>query len=201
MDNLSEFDTPENRSPKRRPLLRFTVALLVTAIVATGLALLTNYLFFRTYYVDGDSMQPTLDGGVRNVDYDGDILVLNTIATPKRGDIIVFICDWYDLKNSDDNSKKNSILVKRVIGVAGDTVEIKDGDLYVNGTLQEEDYIKEPMSGYSYPAVTVPEGHFYVMGDNRNNSTDSRVIGCVPEEKIKGVCWLYKGMDGKLHLP
>ena len=56
------------------------------------------------------------------------------------------------------------------------------------------------MNIFFYPAVTVPEGHYYVLGDNRNNSADSRVIGCVPADKIAGVCWLYKGQDGKLHL-
>lgn len=193
MDNLSEFDTPENRSPKGRSVLRFVLAVVITAVVAVALALTLDYLLFDDFYVNGDSMQPTLDGGDPSVDDDGDIVMLNIVATPERGDIIVFLYDWA--------TGENRYLIKRVIGVPGDTVEIKDGDLYVNGTLQEEDYIKEPMNGYSYPAVTVPEGHFYAMGDNRNNSTDSRVIGCVPEEKIKGVCWLYKGMDGKLHLP
>lgn len=192
MDNLSDFDTPENSAPKRRPLLRFAVALVITAIVATGLALLVDYLLFDDFYVNGDSMQPTLNGGDPAVDDDGDVVMLNIVATPKRGDIIVFYCDW-----ATDEAR---YLIKRVIGVAGDTVEIVRGDLYVNGQLQEEDYIKEPMNDYSYSAVTVPDGCFYVMGDNRNNSTDSRVIGCVPEEKIKGVCWLYKGQDGKLHL-
>lgn len=192
MDNLSEFDAPENQSPKSRGVLRFVVAVVVTAVVAVALALTLDWLLFDNFYVNGDSMQPTLSGGDASVDDDGDIVMLNIVASPERGDIIVFLCDW--------TAGESRYLIKRVIGVAGDTVEIKNGDLYVNGTLQEEDYIKEPMNAYSYPAVTVPEGHFYVMGDNRNNSTDSRVIGCVPEEKIKGVCWLYKGQDGKLHL-
>lgn len=192
MDNQPDINTPESQSPKRRPLLRFTVALLITAIVATGLALVIDYLLFDNFYVNGDSMQPTLNGGDPDVDDDGDIVMLNIVATPERGDIVVFLYDW-----ASDEAR---YLVKRVIGVAGDTVEIRSGDLYVNGQLRQEDYIKEPMYNYSYPAVTVPEGHYYVLGDNRNNSADSRVIGCVPADKIAGVCWLYKGQDGKLHL-
>ena len=190
MDNQPDINTPESQSPKRRPLLRFTVALLITAIVATGLALVIDYLLFDNFYVNGDSMQPTLNGG--DPDVDGDLVMLNIVATPEHGDIVVFLYDW-----APDEAR---YLVKRVIGVAGDTVEIRSGDLYVNGQLRQEDYIKEPMYNYSYPAVTVPEGHYYVLGDNRNNSADSRVIGCVPADKIAGVCWLYKGQDGKLHL-
>ena len=192
MDNQPDINTPESQSPKRRPLLRFTVALLITAIVATGLPLVIDYLLFDNFYVNGDSMQPTLYGGDPDVDDDGDIVMLNIVATPERGDIVVFLYDW-----ASDEAR---YLVKRVIGVAGDTVEIRSGDLYVNGQLQQEDYIKEPMYNYSYPPVTVPGGHYYVLGDNRNNSADSRVIGCVPADKIAGVCWLYKGQDGKLHL-
>lgn len=193
MDNLSEFDTPENRSPKGRSVLRFVLAVVITAVVAVALALTLDYLLFDNFYVNGDSMLPTLDGGDIDDRYDGDVILLNTVVTPKRGDIIVFFSDWVS------KIKLHDKLVKRVIGVPGDTVEIKDGDLYVNGTLQEEDYIKEPMNGYSYPAVTVPEGHYYVLGDNRNNSADSRDIGCVPAEKVIGVGWLIKTTDGKLH--
>lgn len=192
MDNQPDINTPESQSPKRRPLLRFTVALLITAIVATGLALVINYVFFESFTVEGYSMQPTINDGERN-NGDYDVILLNTVVTPERGDIIVFFCDW------SNKFIKPKNLVKRVIGVAGDTVEIRSGDLYVNGQLQQEDYIKEPMYNYSYPAVTVPEGHYYVLGDNRNNSRDSRHIGCVPAEKVIGVGWLIKTADGKLH--
>lgn len=192
MDNQPDFAPDQPQTPSRRHFLRFFVALLVTALVATGLALTLDYLLFDTFYVNGDSMQPTLDGGDINVETDGDVVMLNIVATPKRGDIVVFKLDW--------TAQEEHYLVKRVIGVAGDTVEIKQGTLYLNGEPVVEDYIKEPMLDYSYPAVTVPEGHYYVLGDNRNNSSDSRVIGCVPADKITGVCWLYKGADGKLHL-
>lgn len=192
MDNQPDLTPEEPQSPFRRPLLRFILALVITAVVATGLALTLDYLLFDTFYVNGDSMQPTLDGGDINVDTDGDVVMLNIVATPERGDIVVFKADW--------TGEEEYFLVKRVIGVPGDTVEIRNGELYLNGELQEEDYIKEPMYDYTYPPVTVPEGHYYVLGDNRNNSSDSRVIGCVPEDKIVGVCWLYKGTDGKLHL-
>lgn len=185
----------EELSPanKRRGIIRFVAILLITAAVAAGLALLVNYLVFEPFYVNGPSMQPTLDGGRSDVDEDGDIVYLNTVKKPSRGDIVVF-------------SYENRHLVKRVIGVPGDTVLIKDGELYLNGELMREDYILEdmadaPYSDQTFLSLTVPDGAYFVLGDNRNNSSDSRVFGCVSEDDITGVCWLVRrASDGKLHL-
>ena len=96
---------------------------------------------------------------------------------PERGDVLVF---RYPRDPSRD-------FIKRVIAVAGDTIEIKDGRIFLNGLLQNESYILEKTRG-SYPLSTVPKGTIFVMGDNRNNSEDSRFadVGFVPLELIKG---------------
>ena len=199
MQDFPETQLPdtdrEELSPanKRRGIIRFVAILLITAAVAAGLALLVNYLVFEPFYVNGPSMQPTLDGGRSDVDEDGDIVYLNTVKKPSRGDIVVF-------------SYENRHLVKRVIGVPGDTVLIKNGELFLNGELMSEDYILEdmadaPYSDKTFLSLTVPDGSYYVLGDNRNNSSDSRVFGCVSEDAITGVCWLVRrASDGKLHL-
>lgn len=199
MQDFPETQLPdtdrEELSPanKRRGIIRFVAILLITAAVAAGLALLVNYLVFEPFYVNGPSMQPTLDGGRSDVDEDGDIVYLNTVKKPSRGDIVVF-------------SYENRHLVKRVIGVPGDTVLIKNGELFLNGELMSEDYILEdmadsPYSDQTFLSLTVPDGSYYVLGDNRNNSSDSRVFGCVSEDAITGVCWLVRrASDGKLHL-
>jgi len=82
--------------------------------------------------------------------------------------------------------KDRTYWIKRVIGLPGDTIEIKSDKLYKNGKLLDEPYINEPMENNSDLKVVVPARHIFVMGDNRNNSEDSRVIGCVPYENIIG---------------
>ena len=149
-------------------------------------------------------MLPTLVGGQYVTDKNGkvietlskgDILVLNRVAEIQRGDIVVFDVKW-----------QSDPLVKRVIGVGGDRIEIKnDGNVYVNGIAIEEDYIK----GATYSAdgnpinVTVPEGYIFCLGDNRENSHDSRHsdIGLIPLENVRGKCFLVASANGKLHVP
>ena len=101
---------------------------------------------------------------------------------PARGDIIVFRSD---LTTAAGSAK---LLVKRIVAVPGDTVSIADGQVYVNGEASDASYTKDGFTGGSMPEVTVPAGHVFVLGDNRQNSTDSRspVVGFVDINAIKG---------------
>ena len=131
-------------------------------------------VLFRTYIatpvrVDGDSMDPTLKNG--------QILILNKMDQEyERMDIVVF--DY-----------KKDRLIKRVIGLPGETVEIKDNNLYINGE-EISDY-KEDVKTADYKLnVTIPEGYYFVLGDNRSVSADSRLIGLVSKEDLKGtICF------------
>ncbi|MDD3396585.1 MAG: signal peptidase I [Acidaminococcaceae bacterium] len=98
-------------------------------------------------------------------------------TNPKKGEVIVF-------KYPSDTTRD---FIKRVIATGGDTIEIKDGKVFVNGELLKEGYIKEPFHT-NYRKAVVPQGHIFVMGDNRNNSEDSRFsdVGFVPLELVKG---------------
>lgn len=125
--------------------------------------------FIGRYRIDGSSMNPTL--------YDGQYLLINNISyfldEPKHGEIIVF-----EHPNQDLN------LIKRVIGVPGDRVEIRNQEVWVNGVLLDEPYIMAPPT-YS-GTWDVGEGEYFVLGDNRNNSSDSHSWNGLPEENILG---------------
>ena len=97
---------------------------------------------------------------------------------PKRGEIVVF----------RSLEQPGTDLVKRFVGMPGDTIEVRDGALWVNGKKQDEPYVKEPMSALEhFGPIVVPPDHFFAMGDNRNDSYDSRYFGPVPRANVIGV--------------
>ncbi|MFC2342589.1 MAG: signal peptidase I [Negativicutes bacterium] len=150
---------------------------IVSIAIAVVLAFFIRYFIVELYLVDGPSMRPTLQSAER--------LVVNKFIyrfrPPERGEILVF---RYPRDPSRD-------FIKRVIAVPGDTIEIRDGRVYVNAALLNEPYILSKTRG-NYPLATVPDGHIFVMGDNRNNSEDSRFadVGFVPFDLIKGKAML-----------
>lgn len=147
--------------------------LIAVAIAAVILA------FFKPIIIQQQSMEPNF--------YSGDYVITsrqayNIFGDPQRGDIIVFKSDLY----TDEGEAKN--LIKRIIGLPGDTVEIIDGEVYLNGEMLNEEYIKEPGLSGEMEAVTVPEGELFVMGDNRRVSQDSRsgAVGTISQDTIVG---------------
>lgn len=124
--------------------------------------------------VKGASMEPTLK--------QEDRLVLNRLAEPDVGDIVVF----------PDPDKKGELFIKRVIAKEGDKLRIKDGRLYINGDEYLESYISHSGDDFVLPVdgtgqmIEVPEGSLFVMGDNRNNSFDSRSFGFLPKDEVLG---------------
>lgn len=147
--------------------------LVVREIIET--LLLTFFIFWLVnsligrYRIDGSSMNPTLQ--------DSEYLIINNITymlnDPERGDVIVFRHPRSDLN-----------LIKRVIGLPGDTVEAKNGTIWVNGTVLDEPYIAAPPSYNGN--WEVPEGNYFALGDNRNNSSDSHSWGFLPMDNIIG---------------
>ncbi len=190
------FDKPRARYKRR---LTATVSVVLVIVLAVICALIVKSCgVFDSYIVDGSSMYPTLNGGSDDL-YDGDTLYLDCVAKIKRNDIIVFHWDW----NGNDKE-----LVKRVIGVGGDKVEIYGGIVYLNGTALKEDYaVGQTYNLYdgdlSALDATVPDGYIFCLGDNREHSSDSREpsIGFVPLEKVVGKCFMIVSSDGRLRLP
>lgn len=150
---------------------------IVSIAGAIILALIIRTFIVELYIVDGPSMRPTLQHEER--------LVVNKfiyhVRNPQHGEVVIF-------RYPKDPSRD---FIKRVIGVGGDTVEIKEGHVYVNDEIIREDYILEK-TRTEYPKTTVPEGTIFVLGDNRGNSDDSRFpdVGFVPLNNVKGKAML-----------
>jgi signal peptidase I len=144
-----------------------------TLVFALLLALGIRTFVAEARWIPSESMLPTL-----NI---GDRLIIEKVSFHfngfKRGDIIVF--------NAPPASKLDEVMIKRVIGLPGDTVAIKNGLVYINDQPLDEPYELEKPRG-NYKTFTVPENSLFVMGDNRNNSFDSRFWGVVPQELIIG---------------
>ena len=132
-------------------------------------ALLLVKFVVRPFYIPSGSMEPTFLVNDR-------ILVnsfLYDITSPNRGDIVVF---FPPKEAGRSPAEEGIILIKRVVGVAHDRIEVKDGKLFLNDQALDESFIKEPIEGTYGPEV-VKEGYVFCMGDTRNNSRDSRFIG------------------------
>ena len=163
--------TAETKRMRQLSFLEWCEALLAGWIIV---AVVFSF-FFRVMMVSGSSMVPTLTDGDR-------LLVQTVLYQPKRGDIVIL--DGYI-----DYGKP---LVKRIIAMEGDTVDIDftTGDVFVNGELQQEPYIAEPTitAGDLSLPITLGEDQIFVMGDNRNGSRDSRnsEIGCLDRRDIVG---------------
>lgn len=207
MQDSFQTEIPEiqpERNNSKRIIVSVICVLLVVAIAVTSALLLKKYVF-SSFIVDGISMYPTLDGGngaiiEGNSDEErtnGEVLYLNKKATVKRGDIVVFTPDWI----VDDNTGKYASLVKRVIALGGDHIQITDGKVYINDELLDEPYINGDSVMVDEIDLIVPDGQMFCMGDNRNHSADSRVFGCATLDSLVGKCFLIKGLDGKLRKP
>lgn len=161
---------------KKNSPLRLVIEILLIIVVAVGLATLFTRFVMQPYEIPSGSMEQTIEIGDRvfseKLSY--------VFGEPAQGDIITF----------EDPSDPKRVLIKRVIATGGQTVDLRDGAVYVDGVRLDEPYTQgkpsnDLNSGIQYPYV-VPEGYVWVMGDNRTNSADSRAFGAVNMEDITG---------------
>lgn len=158
---------------------------LKTIFWAFILALLLRAFVFEPFYIPSASMEPTL--------YPNDRILVSKLdylfSPPGRGDVIVF---KYPMDPSVD-------YIKRIIALPGEKIEIKNGVVFINGKALEEDYIMQHQ-GYDFGPLQVPQGMYFVMGDNRNDSADSRYWGPLAENLIIGEAKLIYWPPSRIRL-
>jgi signal peptidase I len=174
------MNAPVRREKDRSAIVQFSITLFISFFAIIIISAISTFLI-RTFiaearYMPSSSMEPTLKISDR--------VIINKLAynfeAPKREDIIVF--------NPTEALKARNFkdaFLKRIIGIPDDTVEVKDGKVYVNEKVLEESYIAQPPD-YQFGPVKVPPNSYLVFGDNRNNSYDSHYWGFVPKELIIG---------------
>jgi signal peptidase I len=167
--------TPENYRRRRsskgsRGLLEVLIIILVAFALVFGFV---RPFVVEAFYIPSESMVPTLEVGDR-------VFVNKFVyrfSEPERGDIVVF--------ESVEGGEQD--LIKRVVAIPGDNVSVQNGALFISGERREEPYVNNKFPDDSfYGPTTVPQGSVFVMGDNRNNSRDSRFFGPVAVENIEG---------------
>jgi signal peptidase I len=189
---------PGDPDEERRGPLHFLRELPGLIIIALILALVIKSFLIQAFFIPSQSMEPTLQVGDR--------VLVNKLGyrfrEPRRGEVIVFenpqhveqdrnpvaaFWNWVT-EGLGFTSDPNKDFIKWLVALPGDTIEVRGGRVFVNGERVREPYLSEHRDVSDYGPFTVPEGHLFVMGDNRVNSQDSRspAVGPVPEENVVG---------------
>jgi signal peptidase I len=189
------FTLSEPRPAERAERGSFLRELPILFIVALAVAIVLKTLVVQAFFIPSSSMEPTLARGDR-------VLVQKVVYGPDRGDVIVFsdpqgrpgpdrgvvggFVHWLSSTLGIERPEHEDF-IKRAIGLPGETVELRDGRLFVDGVQISEPYLKGAVDTRDYGPVRVPEGALFVLGDNRLNSNDSRFgLGFVPVDKVVG---------------
>lgn len=202
----------DNQISRNKKIIKEIGGWIICIVIAVILALLIKYFILTPTVVKQESMYPTLEENQR--------LILNRLGRtfkqmPKRGDIITFEAPTVTYRTEEDTDISNPVAIyedeernifesfsynvleigktsyiKRVIGLPGDHVQIKNGKVYINEEELKEDYLQSGIitddAEGMFSDIIVPENTVFAMGDNRNSSVDCRAFGCIPLERIEG---------------
>ena len=175
---LPQVDTVESAAPAKQPSVGWTMTreLLETVVLSVIIFLLIRQVV-QNYRIENHSMEPNF--------YEGQFVLVNKLAyrlgQPKRGDVIVF----------HNPNNPNEDYIKRIVGLEGDTVEIHDQTVFINGQPLPEPFPHNEIAfGEADGPVVVGDEQLFVMGDNRPNSSDSRIIGPIGKDLVVGQAWL-----------
>lgn len=177
---MARKDRQEEIEEEKPNVMRELLGMLVYVGIVLAITFLIITFVGQRTHVSGESMENTLD--------DGDQLIVDKLTyrfhDPERFDIIVFPFRYKD----------NTYYIKRIIGLPGETVQIVDGEIYINGELLEESYGREVMqdAGLAAESITLGDDEYFVLGDNRNYSSDSRdpSVALIHRKEIIGRAWL-----------
>jgi signal peptidase I len=187
-------------SDKDRGSHRFVGSTPFLVLLALAVAILVKTFLIQAFYIPSESMEPTLEVGdrvfVNKLAYDigdlgrGDVIVFanpHPEQLPERGAVSAFL-HWLG-EGIGFAQPADEDFIKRVIGLPGETIEIRDNVVYIDGEPLDEPYLTDAarQSNGSFPVTRIPAGHLFMMGDNRGNSADSRYgLGLVPVDKVIG---------------
>jgi signal peptidase I len=173
---VMEFITEQEQEVSDSSVKDFFIELLQVVIVALAIIIPVRYFFIKPFYVKGASMEPSF--------YDNEYLVIDEISyrfkEPLRGEIVVF-------KYPRDPKQ---FFIKRIVGLPGETVQVTGGGVFVNGDEIDETYLNPGTTSKGEIVVTLQSNEFFVLGDNRDFSLDSRSFGPLQENYIVGKTWI-----------
>jgi signal peptidase I len=184
----SDDATPDTRGSGGSKVVRGLIEWFLVIAGALLVAFLIQTFLLQAFYIPSESMEPTL--------IDRDRVIVNKLSyrlhDVNRGDLVVF-----DRPPNEPPSEVDE-LIKRVIGLEGETIEARQGDIYIDGRRLSEPYLTSPASSGAFGPLVIPDGHVFVMGDNRNNSRDSRIFGPIDEDLIVGRAFVRVWPLGRL---
>lgn len=172
---------------EKRSLFSVVVELLIIFIVAYVIAYVSQNFLLGNFQIQQRSMEPTL--------YENERVLINRVVyyfrPPERGDIVIL----------EDPLGSRSDFVKRIVALPGDILEIRNGKTYVNSKLLSEPYVANDMDNENVGPIKIPSSQFFVMGDNRPKSSDSRRFGPVFRRNILGKVFIVWWPPNRIHVP
>lgn len=183
MNDFFDHDWKEEKEePAQSPatiVFNSIIDFLKTSVIVIFLALIIRLFVIQPFIVEGQSMEPSF----QNNDYLITEKISFELRAPKRGEVVIF--------HPPDNPNINYI--KRIVGLPGDKIELKEGNIYINDTIIKEPYLiagEQTISGQKEFKSTLKDEEYFLLGDNRNHSRDSREIGAIPKENIVSKIWV-----------
>ncbi len=174
------ISSPIKREPSKKAIIIICILSIIVPLFVIPIAAVNRAYIAESRYVASNAMLPTLQLNDR--------LIINKwdyhFQSPQRKDILIFLVTD-TIRAQSPTIKATDVFLQRLVGLPGETVEVKQGKVFINNQPLQEDYILEPIE-YQFDAKTIPPNSYFVLGDSRNNSFDSHIWGFLPKANIIG---------------